>query len=234
MKNWIVISKPIKNKRIGLAKYSRYLVSKTHPNHLTTEIVSVHNSASKFVNTCLKEVRKRNDLRIEAKKGGRPISSYAQSFVLSLPEDVRLEVSEWKKVARCIFKDLALFLEIEPVKFKDYCFLNLHIQKNQHLNILISKVIDGNVVRNIQRKAINNILKQSFNVAMKHQIGFDNQTYEPRTKRNKRYNSSIYEKHKDIINASGVCERSNEERKIISSQKEYKPINKQQKRKINL
>lgn len=199
MKNWIVISQPVKNGFKGLSEYTNYLVSENHSNHRMTEILPVHNNNKSFIGYCTGQALKRDLEREKNKKGGRPISSFAQSFVFSLPPGINIEVSQWNKIAKYLFKGLSQFLSIDIQTLKKATFINIHDQNNQHLNLLVSKVINGKVVREVQRKAINEYLKSRFNEAVLNYVKVDNRDYKPLTKRSTRYNSSFFKSNKDII-----------------------------------
>jgi hypothetical protein len=202
MNNWTVISQPIKNENKGLITYLNYLVSSDHKNHRNkTRIVPIHNSVKKLINYNFEQITDRNLARKKAKKGGRNISSYCQSFVFSLPPDIQLNDQQWKNIAMAVFCDLADHLGVSKRVLANNSFINLHDQDNQHINLVVSKVINGVVCRDLQRKAIIAFLKQSFNAAVLKLVNIDNRDYQPQTSRAKRFNKHYFEENKVIINA---------------------------------
>jgi len=199
MKNWTVISKPVKKCFNGLSAYTHYLTSRKHRNHKRTRIVRIHNTPQKFVGHCTKQVFLRDIERDKSRKGGRPISSYAQSFVFSMPPDIQLTDTQWKAIAKSIYFDLARFLDLSPNQLKDSVFINLHDQKNQHLNIVVSKVINGRVAREVQQKGITQYLKLSFNNAVLRHGKHNHKSYVPKTSRHTRYSEYFFKKHKTLL-----------------------------------
>lgn len=202
MKNFVVITQPIKEQAKGLTTYLSYLVSSKHKSHRDkTRIVPIHNTIKKLINNCIEQITDRNLERKKEKKGGRDISSYAQSFVFSLPPDIYLNDEQWKQVSMSVFCDLADYLNLSKTTLSKNCFINLHDQENQHINLVVSKVIDGTVCKDIQKKAVLAMLKQSFNCAVLKTANINHLTYNPKTSRAKRYTNSFYQENKEIIYA---------------------------------
>lgn len=202
MKNWTVVSEPVRGEHAGLCSYLNYLIAENHKNHINkTRIVTIHNSVNGFINNCIEQITERNLVRTKNKKGGRNISSYAQSFMFSLPADISLFDHQWKSIAKHIFKDLSDYLNIDHKVLLDHAFINLHDEDKQHINLVVSKVINGNVIRDIQRKSVIKMLKHSFNAAVLKYTQNDYQDYIPETKRSKRYKKHYYIQNKQIINA---------------------------------
>ena len=153
----------------------------------------IHNTIKKLISNCLEQITDRNLERRKAKKGGRDISSYAQSFVFSLPPDIHLNNEQWKQIAMSIFCDLCDYLNLSKTTLSKSCFINLHDQENQHINLVVSKVIDGAVCKDIQKKAVLALLKQSFNSAVLKTTNINHLAYKTKTSRAKRYTNSFCE-----------------------------------------
>ena len=201
MKNFIVISKPVIGEEKGVIKYLSYLVSTGHSNHVDkTRIVPIHNSIKKFINNNIFQIIERKLKRKKARLGGRDITSFAQSFVLSLPPDIKVDDETWRDIAMDIFSDLACFIGVSKSILAKNCFINLHDQDNQHLNIVISKVVDGHVCRDLQRKSVISFIKASFNSAVLKHAHVDYKSYKPKTSRAKRYNSYYFKDNEEVIN----------------------------------
>lgn len=89
IKNWFVRSERVKDTHIGLIKYGKYLINLEHANHKnTSSIIPIYGNIEGFIRTCSNEAVSL-DLDNSQKKGGRPVQSYAQSFVFSLPDAVK-------------------------------------------------------------------------------------------------------------------------------------------------
>jgi len=180
IKNWFVRSERIKDKHGGLIKYGKYLVNMEHANHKNTEsIIPVYGNIEHFIRTCSNEAVSL-DLENSQKKGGRPVQSYAQSFVFSLPPSVvKPTPDEWKSITSDILKELAKKLDIDINDFKGRVFANVHDQDNPHLNLVVSRVVQGKALKSLDQKGTIGVAKKAFNAASLARCGLDVSAYEP-------------------------------------------------------
>lgn len=180
IKNWFVRSERIKDKHGGLIKYGKYLVNMEHANHKNTEsIIPVYGNIEHFIRTCSNEAVSL-DLENSQKKGGRPVQSYAQSFVFSLPPSVvKPTQDEWKSITSDILKELAKKLDIDINDFKGRVFANVHDQDNPHLNLVVSRVVQGKTLKTLDQKGTIGVAKKAFNAASLARCGLDVSAYEP-------------------------------------------------------
>jgi len=177
-KNWTVISQRVKERQDGLVTYSKYLLDEKHKNHSKNEtrIVPLHGKMNEFVKSSICETL---DFDMSNKKGGRKVESYAQSFVLSLPDTVQKPTDEqWKRISGDIIRAAHKHLKPdEPVNdFGRKCFSNLHDQDNPHMNLLIPRIYKGERLDKLDKKGMILAMKQAFNASvMKHcNINYDN------------------------------------------------------------
>ncbi|REL35884.1 hypothetical protein [Thalassotalea euphylliae] len=207
MKNWTVIAEPVRDEHSGICSYLNYLTAKNHKNHRgITRIIPIHNSVERYINNCISEVTQRNLKRAKSKKGGRNITSYAQSFVFTLPPDIKLSDLQWYQVSKHIFSDLSDYLLVDKEQLLKSSFINLHDQKNQHINLVVNKVINGEVKREIQRKGALKLLKKSFNAAVLKYSNINCLNYVPETQRTKRYSPFYFNENKAEINAKNSAD----------------------------
>lgn len=180
IKNWFVRSERIKDKHGGLIKYGKYLVNMEHANHKNTEsIIHVYGNIENFIRTCSNEAVSL-DLENSQKKGGRPVQSYAQSFVFSLPPSVvKPTPDEWKSITSDILKELAKKLDIDINDFKGRVFANVHDQDNPHLNLVVSRVVQGKTLKSLDQKGTIGVAKKAFNASTLARCGLDVSEYEP-------------------------------------------------------
>lgn len=178
IKNWTVISQRVKERQDGLVTYSKYLLDEKHKNHSKNEtrIVPLHGKMNEFVKSSICETL---DFDMSNKKGGRKVESYAQSFVLSLPDTVQKPTDEqWKRISGDIIRAAHKHLKPdEPVNdFGRKCFSNLHDQDNPHINLLIPRIYKGERLDKLDKKGMILAMKQAFNASvMKHcNINYDN------------------------------------------------------------
>jgi len=180
IKNWFVRSERVKNTHIGLIKYGKYLVNIEHANHKNTDsIIHVYGNIENFIRTCSNE-SVTLDLDNSQNKGGRPMQSYAQSFVFSLPPSVIKPTPEqWKSITSDILKELAKKLDIDINDFKGRVFANVHDQDNPHLNLVVSRVVQGKALKALDQKGTIGVAKKAFNASTLARCGLDVSAYEP-------------------------------------------------------
>jgi len=180
IKNWFVRSERVKDKHNGLIKYGKYLIDSKHPNHTnTTGITPIYNSIENFIRSVSNEAVSL-DMGNSQKKGGRPVQSYAQSFVFGLPPSVQKPTPEqWKSITNDILKELAKKLGIEVTDFKGKIFANVHEQDNPHLNLVVSRIINGKSLKALDQKGTIGIAKTAFTASTLARCGLDVSSYTP-------------------------------------------------------
>lgn len=211
LKNWTVITQPIKDQSLGLKKFLRYLVSESHKNHKNkTAIKPIFGNIDRFHLKTVFNITKQELITAKKKKGGRGFNSFAQSFVFSLPPDLPNKIThqQWQNISKDIIKELSLFLNLTPQHLKDHLFMNLHEQDNPHLNLVIAKVINGITRTELQQKSIIKVLKHAFNLAVLQHTGLDHTQYQPKTRRKKRYGKHFYDNNKQVINTLSQCSKN--------------------------
>lgn len=197
IKNWTVTSEAVKNKTSGLIKYINYLNNPNDPNHTNTEIKNIFGNpdkANKFIKKCCEEAISLDLTNAENGKGGRPVESYAVSFDFILPKNtIRPTVEQWKAIAKDIYK--VVKSGVDGNLTQEHVYMNIHDQDNPHLNLVVSKIIDGQRERKIDQKAILSKMKLQFNKSVLEHCNFDYQDYVPENnnlgKRKKRWQNDI-------------------------------------------
>jgi len=180
IKNWFVRSERVKDKHNGLIKYGKYLIDSKHPNHTNTAgITPIYNNIENFIRSVSNEAVSL-DMGNSQKKGGRPVQSYAQSFVFGLPPSVQKPTPEqWKSITNDILKELAKKLGIEVSDFKGKIFANVHEQDNPHLNLVVSRIINGKSLKALDQKGTIGIAKTAFTASTLARCGLDVSSYTP-------------------------------------------------------
>jgi hypothetical protein len=181
VKNWTVVTERVKDKSSGLIAYGNYLVNGKHSNHSSTTIVPLKSvfepSPNRFLTYAFGQANKVDQTNQEAKKGGRPVASYAQSFVLTLPPEYQPTDYQWAAIAHDVSKSLAAQLGINVDDIPKCMFGNIHQQKNSHLNIVVSKCYKGKVLPTLDQKATLNAVKTAFTSAVLEHVGIDTKNY---------------------------------------------------------
>ena len=184
LKNLTVTAATVKNKISGIVEYSNYMNNPDHPNHKrkNTQIWTFL-SEPKNSTWCNRFIRKISDealnldLQNASKKGGRPVQSYAVSFDFTVPKNsIRPTMEQW----RLIFKDVREFMKKElPELTNEHFYANIHDQDNPHMNLVISKVINGKRIRKVDQRAFLRGLKKVHSDSVLEHTGFDYRDYEP-------------------------------------------------------
>ncbi|MDW2083919.1 hypothetical protein R7Z37_27760, partial [Vibrio sp. 1640] len=175
IKNWTVTSEAVKNKTSGLIKYINYLNNPNIDKHANTEIKNIFkdpDKASNFIKKCSEEAISLDLKNAENGKGGRPVESYAVSFDFILPKGtIRPTVEQWRAIAKDIYK--VVKTGVDGNLTQDHVYMNIHDQDHPHLNLVVSKIIDGNRERKIDQKAILSKMKLQFNKSVLDHCDFD-------------------------------------------------------------
>ncbi len=225
IKNWFVRSEAITDKALGAIRYARYLTDENHPNHSKkTTINNIHARPVDIALMAIKEAYNADLKNAKKQKGGRPTSSYLQSFVFSLPVDVELNNEQWRHISKYLIKDLAERLNVSTKQLLKYSSLVLHQQSNPHLNLIVSRTMDGQSFQQaLTRPSTTNLLKASFNREL-IKCGYDYQDYKPKAKRSKRLKrweeltekeQLIDDKHQSLKTAHSVIRKMNNQLKKL-------------------
>lgn len=189
IKNWTITTEAVKNGTDGVMARERYLLAKKHPNHRTTEaIISLIGSEKTSQRVALvgEQFRVKQHLN---RKGGRPLSSYAMEYVLTLPKGHRPTPESWKSIISDCCLTISKLLELKPEElkqFKSQIRAVLHQQQQSgvrgtgdHVHLIVGKVLNGRVLRVLQQKKCTALLKLAFNAAVLKHTGLDHKQYKP-------------------------------------------------------
>lgn len=186
LKNWTVKTKQIKKKEKGLINHFNYLFNDKRQAHFYSEIMDLNNSPDKL-NNILNEIEDRKEYRRENGLRGGGVSNLATSFVVSIPRDIQQPESkkEWQKMASITLQELAKDLDLPFEKIRDRSVVVLHDESNSpskssHMHILVSNVIDGQVVKPISQYQGTYAMKKGINKAVKNVLGVDHKNYTPK------------------------------------------------------
>ncbi|MEZ8410473.1 hypothetical protein AB6C88_22005 [Vibrio splendidus] len=189
MKTFVVITKPVKNGSAGIIAREKYLKSELHPNHTNTEAIFdvIGNEATSKRIVVAGEQYKLNKM-LSNNRRGRKVSSFALEFCLSLPQVYRPTREQWRAIVRDCCKALAEHLKLTGADRKEFYSLVrgvCHQQKQKgigsgdHCHLILSKIVGGKVLRELQRKSSTVILKQAFTTAITTHVGISIDDYKP-------------------------------------------------------
>lgn len=189
IKNWTVKAQAVTGGGGGLAAYGRYLEDAKHRNHAgkteaITPIISRRWNSS-WKNLLMRQVALMTERNLNNPRGGRPVETLAQSFVVSLPRELRPTPEQWSEIALSALRGIQRGLPPDQRLEAEDLFVNAHENtSNPHLNILIGKLTSNHVIRkSITQKSALARAKTAVNEAVLRVMGVSNENYEPRAPR---------------------------------------------------
>ncbi|MDN3717429.1 hypothetical protein [Vibrio breoganii] len=189
LKNWTVITQPVRFCSDGIMIRERYLQSLTHANHRHTQrIVSIFGSADTSNRIALAGEEFRLNQQMYNRRGGRPLSSYAVEYCLTLPKGYRPTKQQWQSVLKDCSLALAKLCKLNKSEFAQYrqqirAVLHQQDQKGKkgsgdHIHLVIGKIVGKRVLKELQQKKATKLIKQAFNHAVLKHVGVDHRSYE--------------------------------------------------------
>ena len=121
LKNWTVITQPVRFATDGVMMRERYLQSLTHTNHKHTQrIVSIFGCAETSNRIALAGEELRLNQQMYNRRGGRPLSTYAVEYCLTLPKGYRPTKQQWQSVVKDCSLALAKLCKLDELEFSQY------------------------------------------------------------------------------------------------------------------
>ncbi|EGQ8008891.1 TPA: hypothetical protein GRR58_22080 [Vibrio parahaemolyticus] len=207
LKNWTVTTQPVRNGSDGIMVRERYLLAQNHSNHRNTEsIISLLGNAKTSQKIALIGEQFRVNQHLSS-KGGRPLSSYAMEYCLTLPKKYRPTEGEWKLILADCCLALAQLCQLKQSdmrQFKSQIRAVLHRQNQDctlgagdHVHLILGKVVSDKVLKPLQQKKGTKILKSAFNASVLRHLGVDHKEYKPyELNRGKRLETWKYHQNK--------------------------------------
>ena len=213
LKNWTVTTQPVRLGADGVLIRERYLLNKTHANHKHTEaLISLFGCAETSNRIAIAGEQFRLNQHLNNRRGGRPLSSYAMEYCLTLPKGYRPSIEQWQSIVKDCCLALAKLCKLNKSEFSQYrqqIRAVLHQQSQDgtkgsgdHVHLIISKVVGGRVLKELQQKKATKLIKQAFNQAVLKHVGIDHRTYDPIEKEKGRRLSTWqykYQKATDLL-----------------------------------
>ncbi|EIA1496862.1 hypothetical protein Q9X98_004576 [Vibrio parahaemolyticus] len=190
LKNWIVTTQPVRLASDGIMMRERYLLNTKHANHKRTEdLVSLFGCAETSNRIALAGEQFRLNQQLNNRRGGRPVSSYAMEYCLTLPKGYRPSPEQWQSIVKDCCLALARLCKLNKSEFAQYrqqirAVLHQQAQdgnkgSGDHVHLIIGKVVGNRVLTELQRKKATKVIKQAFNSAVLQHVGIDYRSYEP-------------------------------------------------------
>ncbi|HCG7675595.1 TPA: hypothetical protein NJ441_003621 [Vibrio parahaemolyticus] len=212
LKNWTVTTQPVRLASDGIMMRERYLLNTKHANHKYTEdLVSLFGCADTSKRIALTGEHFRLKQQLNNRRGGRPLSSYAMEYCLTLPRGYRPSYEQWQSIVKDCALALAKLCQLNKSEFSQYrqqirAVLHQQAQdgnkgSGDHVHLIIGKVIGNRVLRELQQKKATKLIKQAFNGSVLQHVGIDHRTYEPIEKEKGRRLSTWQYQHQKATEA---------------------------------
>ncbi|MFI3246839.1 MAG: hypothetical protein R3Y10_10225 [Ferrimonas sp.] len=212
IKNWTVTTQPVRLGTDGVMMRERYLLNTKHANHKCTEdLVSLFGCAETSNRIALAGEQFRLNQHLYNRRGGRPLSSYAIEYCLTLPKGYRPTKGQWQSIVKDCCLALAKLCKLNKQEFEQYrqqirAVLHQQAQggnkgSGDHVHIIIGKVVGGRVLKELQQKKATKLIKQAFNKSVLEHVGIDYRSYEPIEKEKGRRLSTWQYQHQKATEA---------------------------------
>ncbi|ELI5391023.1 hypothetical protein VH1709_contig00043-0146 [Vibrio harveyi] len=212
LKNWTVTTQPVRLGTDGVMMRERYLLNKTHANHkYTDDLISIFGCAETSNRIALVGEQFRLNQQLYNHKGGRPLSSYAMEYCLTLPKGYRPSTEQWQSIAKDCCLALSKLCKLNKSEFAQYrqqirAVLHQQAQdgnkgSGDHVHLIIGKVVGNRVLTELQQKKATKIIKLAFNQSVLKHIGVDHRTYDPIEKEKGRRLSTWQYQHQKATEA---------------------------------
>ncbi|HHF3170283.1 TPA: hypothetical protein ACPJ1O_003640 [Vibrio diabolicus] len=212
IKNWTVTTQPVRLASDGVMMRERYLLNAEHTNHKYTEdIVSLFGCGATSKRIALTGEQFRLNQQLNNRRGGRPLSTYAMEYCLTLPRGYRPSYEQWQSIVKDCALALAKLCQLNKSEFSQYrqqirAVLHQQAQdgnkgSGDHVHLIIGKVIGNRVLRELQQKKATKLIKQAFNGSVLQHVGIDHRTYEPIEKEKGRRLSTWQYQHQKATEA---------------------------------
>ncbi|MHA2861096.1 hypothetical protein [Vibrio harveyi] len=190
IKNWTVTTQPVRLGADGIMMRERYLLNPKHANHKHSEaLISIFGCAETSNRIALSGEQFRLNQQLYNRRGGRPLSSYAMEYCLTLPKGYRPTKEQWQSIVKDCCLALAKLCKLNKLEFSQYrqqIRAVLHQQSHDgtkgsgdHVHLIIGKVVGGRVLKELQQKKSTKLIKQAFNKTVLEHVGIDYRSYEP-------------------------------------------------------
>ncbi|HIF9415961.1 TPA: hypothetical protein ACX6SD_003890 [Photobacterium damselae] len=212
IKNWTVTTQPVRLASDGIMMREGYLLNTKHANHKHTEdLVSLFGCADTSNRIALAGEQFRLNQQLNNRRGGRPLSSYAVEYCLTLPKGFRPSSEQWQSIVKDCCLALAKLCKLNKSEFAQYrqqirAVLHQQAQdgnkgSGDHVHLIIGKVVGSRVLKELQQKKSTKLIKQAFNKSVLEHVGIDYRSYEPIEKEKGRRLSTWQYQHQKATEA---------------------------------
>ncbi|MGK0447901.1 MAG: hypothetical protein ACJA2M_001681 [Polaribacter sp.] len=167
----------------GFINHVNYLKDKSRPSHKHTKITVLLNNAHNILNA----IEERKIYRKSEGLVGGGVRNFASSIVCVIPNSINQpkNISEWSKISSRVIFDVAKTTNLPFDLIKKHTHIVLHDEsasadKHSHIHVLVSNVINNEVVKVISQRKTVHAIKMGFNKSVKVVLNEDHKNYVPK------------------------------------------------------
>ena len=171
----------------GFINHVNYLRDKNRPAHKDTKITVLLNNAQNILNA----IEERKFFRQSKGLVGGGVRNFASSIVCVIPNCINQpkNISEWSKISSRVIFDIAKTTNLPFDVIKKHTHIVLHDEsaspdKHSHIHVLVSNVINNEVVKVISQRKTVHAIKMGFNKSVKVVLNEDHKNYVPKSPQN--------------------------------------------------
>ncbi|WP_129830551.1 hypothetical protein [Vibrio parahaemolyticus] len=163
IKNWTVITQAVKDQSTGIMRRERYLLSKKVASHKSTNIVEIIGTSLTSRKIAMLGEQYRLYQISKQTKGGRPLSSFAVEYCITLPKGISPTPQQWRLITIDCVNSLAQVCQLKPNDYEQFkkgirAVLHQQDQTNpkgsgDHVHFIVSKVLSNRgILTELQKK----------------------------------------------------------------------------------
>lgn len=190
IKNWTVITQAVKDQSTGIIRRERYLLSTKVASHKSTNIVEIIGTSLTSRKIAMLGEQYRLYQISRQTKGGRPLSSFAVEYCITLPKGISPSPQQWRLITIDCVNSLAQVCKLKPNDYQQFkkgirAVLHQQDQTNpkgtgDHVHFIVSKVLSNRgILTELQKKAATRALKSAFTLSVLKHIGASIKDYTP-------------------------------------------------------
>jgi hypothetical protein len=167
----------------GFINHVNYLKDNNRAAHQYTKITVLLNNAHNILNA----IGERKAYRQKEGLVGGGVVNYCTSIVCIIPNNINQPkgLVEWSKIASRVIFDIAKTTGLSYDIIKKHTHVVLHDEsesmgKHSHIHVLVSNVINNEVIKSISQRKTTHAVKMGFNKSVKLILNEDHKKYNPK------------------------------------------------------
>ena len=169
----------------GFINHVNYLKDNNRPAHKNTKITVLLNNAQNILNA----IEERKSFRKMKSLVGGGVVNFATSMIFVIPNTINQPknqgLKEWSNIGSRVIFDISKVTGIPFDIIKKHTHIVLHDEsespnKHSHIHVLVSNVINNEVVKAISQRKTTYAVKMGFNKSVKLVLNEDHKKYIPK------------------------------------------------------